>query len=299
MRSAPIQGVSARLASPILFPMSDAFRIYIPGNTPIHRADARAKLVLLLVFSLGVFFVGTWKGLGIYSLALAAVVVLARLSWGRLVKLSVPLLVILAFIWVFNAFALDVGHLAESGMGGVSAGFARGWQPIALVGTFGFVPEGCMAALFYAARIVLILVASFAVSFTTTAEALMFAFASLAGPLRRFRVPVDDMATMLSIAVRFIPLTAAELESVRDAQASRGAAFGTGSLFRRIFQWRTVFIPLFVRLFRRAGALGESMEARCYGFGPRTSLSEAHMGVRQTVVFLACSAFLVTVACLL
>ncbi len=279
--------------------MSGTFRIYIPGNTPVHRADARAKLILLLVFSIGVFFVGTWKGLGSYALALVVAVSLARLSWTRLARLSFPLLAVLAFIWLFNAFALDVDHVVASGLGGVSAGFAQGWQPIALIGSFGFVPEGCMAALFYAARILLILIASFVVSFTTTAESLMQAFSSLASPLRRFRVPVDDAATMLSIAVRFIPLTAVELENVRNAQAARGAAFGSGSLAHRVFQWRTVFIPLFVRLFRRAGALGESMEARCYGLGPRSCLNDVRLGARQAVVFLVCSAFLVTVACLL
>ncbi len=280
-------------------PMGGTLRIYIPGDTPIHRVDGWVKLVLLLVFSICVFLVDTWKGLGIYALTLASVVSVARLPWGRLAKLSVPLLVILAFIWVFNAFALDIDAIASSGMGGVSAGFAQGWQPVALVGSFGFVPEGCMFALFYAARIFLILLASFVVSFTTTAEDLMRAFASLVAPLRRFRVPVDDIATMLSVAVRFIPLVAVELADVRDAQASRGAAFESGSLLGRVLQWRTVFIPVVVRLYRRADALGASMEARCYGFGQRTSLGEGAGSPRQTVVFLACSAFLVTVACLL
>ncbi len=280
-------------------PMSDTLRIYIPGSTPIHRADGWVKLLLLLVFSVCVFFVDTWRGLGIYALVLVCAVGAARLPWGKLAKLSLPLLVVLAFIWVFNAFALDVGNIASSGMGGVSAGFAQGWQPVALVGSFGFVPEGCMFALFYAVRILLILLASFVVSFTTTAEDLMRAFAQLIAPLRRLRVPVDDIATMLSIAVRFIPLTAVELAGVRNAQASRGAAFEAGSLLKRVLQWRTVFIPLVVRLFRRADALGVSMEARCYGFGRRTCLSHGKASLRQTVVFLACSALFVTVACLL
>ena len=83
---------------------------------------------------------------------------------------SLPLVVLLAFIWACNAFAFDVGSLAESGLGGVSAGFAEGWQPVALAGRFGFVPQGCMFALFYAVRILLILWASFAVSFTTSVE---------------------------------------------------------------------------------------------------------------------------------
>lgn len=279
--------------------MAASLRIYIQGDTPIHRADARMKLVLLLLFSVGVFFVDTWRGLGVYSLVVAAAVAAGRIPLARMGALSIPLAVLLAFIWVCNAFAFDVGSLAESGLGGVSAGFAEGWQPVALAGTFGFVPQGCMFALFYAVRIFLILWASFAVSFTTSAEALTGAFASLMRPLRVIRVPVDDAATMLSLAVRFIPLTAEELALVRNAQTARGAQLESGSVWQRLFAYRTVFIPLVVRLFRRADALSISMVARCYGSARRTSLEEPHIGLRQAVVFLACSALLVVVACIL
>ena len=273
--------------------MAASLRIYIQGDTPIHRVDARVKLVLLLLLSVGVFFVDTWRGLGVYSLAVAAVVV------AGLGALSLPLVVLLAFIWVCNAFTFDVGSLAESGIGGVSAGFAEGWQPVALAGTFGFVPQGCMFALFYAVRILLILWASFAVSFTTSVEALTGAFASLMRPLRAIRVPVDDVATMLSLAVRFIPLTAEELALVRSAQTARGARLESGSIWQRLFAYRTVFIPLVVRLFRRADTLSVSMVARCYGCAQRTSREEPHVCLRQAVVFLACSALLVVVACIL
>lgn len=279
--------------------MAASLRIYIQGDTLIHRADARMKLVLLLLFSVGVFFVDTWRGLGVYSLVVAAVVAAGRIPLARMGALSLPLAVLLAFIWLCNAFAFDVGSLAESGLGGVSAGFAEGWQPVALVGTFGFVPQGCMFALFYAVRIFLILWASFAVSFTTSAEALTGAFASLMRPLRVIRVPVDDAATMLSLAVRFIPLTAEELALVRNAQTARGAQLESGSVWQRLFAYRTVFIPLVVRLFRRADALSISMVARCYGSARRASLEEPHIGLRQAVVFLACSALLVVVACIL
>ena len=234
--------------------MAASLRIYIQGDTPIHRADARVKLVLLLLFSVGVFFVGTWRGLGVYSLAVAAVVVAGRMPLARLGALSLP---------------------------------------------FGFVPQGCMFALFYAVRILLILWASFAVSFTTSVEALTGAFASLMRPLRAIRVPVDDVATMLSLAVRFIPLTAEELALVRSAQTARGARLESGSIWQRLFAYRTVFIPLVVRLFRRADTLSVSMVARCYGCAQRTSLEEPHICLRQAVVFLACSALLVVVACIL
>lgn len=279
--------------------MTPTLRIYISGKSPVHRADARIKLVLLVMFSMGVFFIDTWKGLGIYALAVGAAVGIAHIPFRKLVVLSLPLLVLLAFIWACNAFAFDINNLPESGLGGVSVGFAEGLPPIALLGNFGFVPQGCMFALFYSVRILLILQASFVVTFTTSAEALTEAFASLMRPLRAVRVPADDAATMLSLAVRFIPLTAEELALVRDAQASRGARFGSGSVWQRIFAYRTVFIPLVVRLFRRADRLSVSMEARCYGGGKKTSLNEASLSPWQAAAFLACSVLLVAVAYLL
>lgn len=287
------------VAHGILDSMTPTLRIYLSGTTPIRRADARVKLVLLVLFSVGVFFVDTWKGLGIYTLAVCVAVATARIPLKKLAAFSLPLLVLLAFIWVCNAFTFDVTAGAESGLGGVSAGLAEGQQPIALVGNFGFVPEGCMFALFYAVRILLILQASFVVTFTTSSEALTGAFASLMRPLRAVHVPVDDAATMLSVAVRFIPLTAEELTLVRNAQASRGARFDDGNVWQRIFAYRTVFIPLVVRLFRRADSLSVSMEARCYGKGRRTALAQPRLDARQAVGFVGCSAVLAAVAYLL
>lgn len=141
-----------------------------------------------------------------------------------------------------------------------------------------------MYGLFYAVRILLILFASFVVTFTTTATQLTNAFASLLAPLRVVRVPVDDIAMMLSIALRFIPLTADELTRVRNAQLLRGASFENGSLWQRISAWQTVFVPLIVGLFRRADALAEAMEARCYGAGRRSCLHEARFAPSQALV---------------
>ncbi len=152
------------------------------------------------------FFVETLRGLGVYSLVVAAVVVAGRMPLARLGALSLPLVIVACFYLGVQCIHLRCRSVGESGLGGVSAGFAEGWQPVALAGTFGFVPQGCMFALFYAVRILLILWASFAVSFTTSVEALTGAFASLMRPLRVIRVPVDDVATMLSLQFGLSPL---------------------------------------------------------------------------------------------
>lgn len=251
---------------------------YIPGATPVHACDARVKIVLLIAYSITLFLVGSWWALGACAVVFAALLGVSRVGLRRILTLSIPLVVIAAFAIVFNAFSLDVvaaSSAAPGGLGAVSAGWLEGVAPIALAGSFGFVPAGFARGCFYAIRIVLLVAASLLVSFTTTSTELTEAFSSFLRPLRKLRIPVDDVASVLSIALRFIPLVAEELGRIHDAQWSRGAKFGEGGLMVRLRAWATVLVPLFVSMFRRADALAVAMDARCYGaLGvERTSLS--------------------------
>ena len=120
----------------------DLLPSYVLHSSAVQRADARVKLVVLVVGSVVVFFVDTWAGLGILALACVALVVVSRLPFVRLASFVMPVLAVLAFVWVFNAFSLDVSvSQPTSGLAGGSSGFAAGWAPVALWGTFGFVPE--------------------------------------------------------------------------------------------------------------------------------------------------------------
>jgi energy-coupling factor transport system permease protein len=159
--------------------------------------------------------------------------------------------------------------------------------PIPLVGPIGFSPEGCVRGLFYALRILLIVWASFVVTFTTASHELTGSFSSFLSPLRALRAPVDDIAMVLSLALRFIPLVAAEFASIRAAQVSRGAAYGTGSPWKRISGYSTVMVPLFVGMFRRADRMADAMDARCYGAGERTQLNPRSFTAASAAVLLA------------
>ncbi|WP_255467256.1 energy-coupling factor transporter transmembrane component T family protein [Raoultibacter phocaeensis] len=249
--------------------------IYYPGTTPVHRLDARVKLVLLLAYSITLFFIRTWIGLGVCIAVCGALMLVSRIPLRRIATLLIPVYVILAFTLLFNSFALDVHHVAAGyGMGDVSAGVLAGAAPVPLAGSFGFVPEGFARGSFYALRIVFLVLASFIVCFTTTSNDLTDALNDFLKPLRAFRVPTQDIAMMVSIALRFIPVTAEEFAQVRAAQWARGAAFSTGPFIERLRAWQTVLIPLFVGLFRRADNLATAMEARCYGMGEvRTELN--------------------------
>ena len=183
---------------------------------------------------------------------------------------------------------------APPALGDVSAGVLAAWEPVALIGSFGLVPAGLARGLFFAVRIVLLVVASLTVTYTTTSTELTDALGFFLRPLKRLGVPTDDIAMVFSLALRFIPVTAEEFGRVHDAQWARGASFAEGSLWERLRAWQTVLIPLFVGLFRRADSLAVAMDARCYGAPDveRTSLAprafSGRSGLVLAVGLLAC-----------
>ena len=251
--------------------MTPSLSLYITGSSWVHRADARVKLLSLFTLSVAAFLVVSWAGIAVAALVMAAALLAASLPVGRIIKLSVPLVVLLVFIWLCNAFVWDVNYAPDV----IPPSPVPSWgtEEIILWGTFGFSPAGALLGLSYAMRILIIFFAGYVVVFTTSAEALTSAFLSLLKPLRKVHVPVDDVAMVLSLALRFIPLMAEEAMQLQRAQASRGAQFGVGGLWSRIHSWIVVLVPLVVAMFRRAATLAYAMEARCYGAGVRSSLN--------------------------
>ena len=217
---------------------------YIPKASPIHALDARVKLGLLLLFSIALFCMRTWIGLG--------VMIASRVPLKNYGRVLLPALAILIFIWVCNSIPFDAAR--------------------------------SLNALMYVVRISLVIIASFVITFTTTSTQLTDALASILRPLRALKVPVDDIAFTLSLALRFIPLLFEQLGQIKIAQASRGAQFGSGSLWKRLKTWMVVLIPLFIGFFRQADSVAEAMDARCYGAEERTSLNAQMMRASAWVV---------------
>ena len=260
----------------------------LSSRTPraAHNCDARVKLTLLTVFTVSLFAASHWAGLAVATCALLISCAFARISPLGLLTKVVPLYGILAMMIVFGSVTGNVSA-PSAWMGAFSLhdGALADFAPFAVAGSFGISPAGFEAAVFNAVRILLLVLASLAVSFTTSAEALIDAFRWFVRPLRALKVPVDDVAMVLALAVRFIPTISAELAQVRDAHVARGALLNEGALHKRAAAWGRVLIPLFVGLFRRADRLGTAMEARCYGAPEeRTSLSRLHCGAKDRVV---------------
>ena len=238
---------------------------YIPGTSLIHACDARVKVLLLLGYTVGLFWVETWLGQAVFAAVFVGAVLVARIPFGRVLRMGMPVYVLAAFTVLFASM-----------------------NPLAGLSL------GCL----YGVRMILLVLASFVVVFTTTSSKLTDALRSFLQPLRAIRIPVDDLAMVFSLALRFIPLMAQELCLVHDAQLSRGASFNDGGLMQRLSAWSSVFIPLFVGMFRRADKLSVAMDARCYGISDveRTSLREDRMTLASCVALVMGLVFFTVVA---
>ncbi len=269
---------------------------YVPGDSLLHRTDARVKIVLLLVYSISLFFVDNWIGMAIAALAFLALFFASQLPASRVFGMVVPIYFLVGITVIFNMFVYaDPAVIASSGVGQVSI-----WQLVVpAIGPLAFSVPGLLRGLFYAFRILLLVFASLLVCYTSTSTELSDALNAFLRPLRRFGVPSDDIATIFSIAIRFIPVTAEEFTRVRNAQWSRGSHFDEGSLPQRLKAWQTVFIPLFVGLFRRAESLALAMDSRCYGaMEIRTSLSKRSFSATSAFELIVGVGFCVALAIL-
>ena len=135
-----------------------------------------------------------------------------------------------------------------------------------------------MRAVRTALRITVLITGSSLVTLTTTPIMLTDAIEKLLNPLKKIKVPVHEIAMMMSIALRFIPVLMEETQKIIKAQTARGADFDTGNLFQKAKSFIPVLVPLFISAFRRADDLATAMEARCYRGGEnRTRLKQLKM----------------------
>lgn len=245
------------------------FGQFVPGDSPIHRADARVKITLTLAYTVVLFSTAGWWGLALGAVIAVASIAVSGVPWGLAARGVRPVLWLLLFTILANALVW------------------RAADAVVSVGALGVDAAGLTRGLYFATRIVLLMLGTTLVTLTTSPVALTDALSALLRPLALVRVPVDDLAMMLSIALRFIPTTAEEAERVMVAQSARGARFDEGGPVRRARAWLPVLVPLFVRLFRRADDLAIAMESRCYVGQGRTRLRQLVMRPADWIALVA------------
>ena len=250
---------------------------YFPGDSPIHRLDPRAKLIAMICYIVALFLGQWFVTYAVLFLALAAAVKVSTVKPKALLRGLKPVVFILVFTAVLNIFYTPGEALASF------------W-------IFTITREGIVHAFFMVVRIIMLITCTFLLTYTTSPLALTDGLESLLGPLKKLRVPVHELAMMMSIALRFIPTLIEETDKIMSAQKARGADFESGNLLQRARALVPILVPLFISAFRRADELAIAMECRCYHGGEgRTKLHGLHYQRRDYLVLAAYGAVLAAV----
>ncbi|MGX7124849.1 energy-coupling factor transporter transmembrane component T family protein [Enterococcus viikkiensis] len=243
------------------------FGRYIPGDSLIHRLDPRAKLVASFYFIGIIFLANNWQSYLFLAAFTLFAVFLSKISLSFFLRGVRPL------IWLI-VFTVALQML-----------FTRGGTLYWSWGVFSLSSYGIQNGLFIFCRFVLIIFMSTLLTLTTPPLSMSDAIESLLNPLKRFHLPVHEIALMLSIALRFVPTLMDETEKIMNAQRARGVDFNDGNLIQKVKAIVPLLIPLFVSSFNRAEDLATAMEARGYRGGEgRSKYRKLKWANRDTLV---------------
>ena len=228
---------------------------YFPGTTVAHKLDPRTKILLVTLYIVALFCAKGVVTYGILALCLAICVRISKVGLKSLVKGLKPVLFIILFTGILNLF------------------FTPGDYYVFEIGFIHVSNVGLRNAIFMVLRIMLLIMGTFLMTYTTSPISLTDGLERLLGGLKKLHVPVHELAMMMSIALRFIPTLIEETDKIMCAQRARGADFDSGNLIQKAKAMIPILVPLFISAFRRADELATAMECRCYHGGEgRTKL---------------------------
>ncbi len=243
---------------------------FFPGNSILHNADPRAKLLLTLVYIIILFVAGNLASFAVLFLFSLFLIFISEISPKIILKGLKPILFILLFTFIINMFFTGGEHLVFE---------------LYFISLYA---EGLYKAFIMSLRIImLITVTSLLMSYTTSPIMLTDAIEQLLAPLKNINLPVHEFALMMTIALRFFPTLFEETDKIMNAQKTRGADFTEGGLIQKAKALVPVLVPLFVSSFRRADELAIAMECRCYRGGEgRTRMTSLHYSRKDALLAL-------------
>ena len=243
---------------------------YYPAKSVLHRLDPRVKLVSTLLYLISLFLFRSVAGYIVATIFLVTIIKLSKVPLRYIMKGLKPILLLLMITVVFNLFLTREGAV-----------LFHAW-------IFTVTEGGLRTAVYMTVRLIYLIIGSSLMTFTTTPNALTDGIESLLRPLNKIRVPVHDVAMMMSIALRFIPILLEETDKIMKAQIARGADLESGNMIQRAKSMIPILVPLFVSAFRRANDLAMAMEARCYRGGEgRTKMKPLRYETRDRIAYAA------------
>ena len=248
---------------------------YFPGNSVIHRMDARIKIIMTAVFIVMLFAANSVWGLLVGIAFTILTFIISKIPGKLMLKSLKPIVPIIIFTAILNLLFIRTGKAYFE------------WKFLKIT------DEGVDTAVFMMIRIICLIVGTSLLTYTTSPIDLTDAIERLLSPLKKIKVPVHELAMMMTIALRFIPTLIEETDKIMSAQKARGADMETGSLIQKAKALIPVLIPLFVASFRHAEELSLAMECRCYHGGEgRTRMKQLHMSIVDLYGSIFCVLFL-------
>ncbi|MGI6541891.1 MAG: energy-coupling factor transporter transmembrane component T family protein [Limnochordia bacterium] len=244
---------------------------FIPGDSPVHALDARAKLICLILLLAAVVSAGTVYGYGLILAVISVILLVAELPLHLAVGPAWRMWPFLSVIFIMNAL------------------FFTATDPLWSWWIFHISLAGVQQGIHVVTNVALIMIISNALTLTTAPLEITKALASLIKPLRLIGIPTDDVAMIISVAIRFVPTLLEEADMIKKAQIARGARFESKRLTEKAKSYLPLIVPIFIAAFRRADELALAMEARGYhGAGRRTQQRPAPLRLPDYAALMVC-----------
>ena len=239
---------------------------FFPGNSFVHRLDPRFKIVFTVFFIVMLFVADGFAGLGVGMAFVLIAFLASKIPFALMLKSLKPILPIVVFTSILNILFIRTGDVVFE------------WAFLVIT------RQGLETAGFMVVRISALIIGTSLLTYTTSPIVLTDAIERLLSPLKKIKVPVHELAMMMTIALRFIPTLIEETDKIIAAQKARGADMESGNLIQRAKALVPVLVPLFVSSFRRAEELALAMECRCYHGGDgRTRMKQLKATYRDFV----------------
>lgn len=243
---------------------------YFPGQSMLHRLDARAKLIAVMILVVVIFLANNWLALGLIGFFILFQFLIAQITFSYIWRAIKPIMILVIILFLIQLYTYRDGQVV-----------ARAW-------VFTVTEEGLYQGAIIAFRLLALILITSLLTLTTKPLALTDGLEQLMRPLERFKLPAHEIALMITIAIRFVPTLLQETERLLKAQFARGVSYRYGPWKKRMTALLALLVPLFIHSFKRAEELATAMEARAYRGGEgRTNYRALQWQLRDTLALIA------------